>query len=390
MSRYADLARVKAGLAERVVRPATLSSWPEECVVDEEEWLVEGVIPRKGYAGIFGRRGSAKSFLALHLAGCGATGTPFMGFAVERFGTMYCVGEKKARFGKRVHAWLQANNQGGAPLAISFRWSVPNLLDEAEVSAFIDEIEAAKVEFLRRGAPLGVVVIDTLARALKHANVSDADAAGKALEAIQLIVDQTGVTVMPLAHVAKSEGALSFKGAGEWEDAADSLIRIDRKDTDPVRIATVPKQGDGPDGQVFGFDLEVIRVGTSRRGRDITSCVVRSVDVADGGTKSRQVRLTPQAETVLLAFARIEDAGQTESVPFVPGRKPGTVGVRLSKLRQTAFELGLQKASEPAPDAPKAEHSKWLEARKKAFQRALEKLQEARKVQHEGDFVWRS
>lgn len=390
MSRYADLARVKAGLAERVVRPATLSSWPEECTADEEEWLVEGIIPRKAYAGIFGRRGSAKSFLAIHLAGCGAMGEPFLGFSLERFGTLYCVGEKKARFGKRVRAWEQANNQDGATLAIKFRWGVPNLLEEAEVSAFIDEIEAAKVEFLRRGAPLSVVVIDTLARALKHGNVSDPDAAGTALEAIQSIIDRTGVTVIPLAHVAKSEGAITQKGAGEWEDAADALIRIDRKDADPVRTMTVAKQGDGPDGQVFGFDLEVIKVGTSVRGHDITSCVVRSVDVADGGTKSRQVRLSAQAESVLLAFARIEDAGQTESVPFVPGRKAGTVGVRLSKLRQTAFELGLQRASEPAPDAPKAEHSKWLEARKKAFQRALEKLQEARKVQHEGDFVWRA
>src|SRR5665213_632391 len=85
--------------------PRTTASWFEECQMEAEEWLIERLVPRGSYTGIFGRRGAAKSFLALDMVCCGAAGRPFLGEAAEKFGSVYCVGEKKSRFGKRIQAY---------------------------------------------------------------------------------------------------------------------------------------------------------------------------------------------------------------------------------------------------------------------------------------------
>jgi uncharacterized FlgJ-related protein len=84
----------------------------------------------------------------------------------------------------------------------------------------------------------------------------------------------------------------------------------------------------------------------------------------------------------------LDDGGQTKSVPLFFGVKPGTRGVTLDDLREKSYSLGLQRASEPPSDAPETERIKWVGARKKAFQRAVEKLQETRKVRVEEEWVW--
>ena len=97
---------------------------------------------------------------------------------------------------------------------------------------------------------------DVIAFGFSRANVSDPDSTGVALNSIQRIIDETGLTILPLAHVAKAEGSFTQKGAGEWEDAADALIRIDRKEEGALRTVTLTKQSDEADGLAFGFELE--------------------------------------------------------------------------------------------------------------------------------------
>ncbi len=369
-------------------QPKTTSSWFADCNVEADEWLADRLIPKRSYVGIFGRRGSAKSFLALDLACRAAMGIPFLGEECERVGTVYCCGEKKSRFGKRIEAWRRAHEIEGEPVAVRFRWGCPNLLDDTEVDDFIAELNALRPEFRARGVPLGMVMLDTLARALRGANVSDADAAGTATRAIQRIIDEASLTVVTVAHVAKAEGSITQKGAGEWEDAADSLLRIERKDGADVRTVSLAKQSDEADGLDYAFELKLVEVGTSPKGKPVTSCVIRQVDVPKSGTKGLGRRLNAAAETVRSALGLLADAGQLQPVPFCPGVPPGTVGARVEALRSKSYALGLQAASEPPACAPQTEQNKWVEARKKAFQRALDKLHEAGIVRREGEFVW--
>lgn len=364
-----DLATLPRAEIFASTAPAAISSWFEECTVEAEEWLVDGIVPQRSYTGIFGKRGSAKSFFALDLACRGALGLPFLGQDAERFGTLYCVGEKKGRFGKRVQAWKQAHDVARVPAAVCFRWGCPNLLDEEAVSDFIAEVNALRPEFQRRGAPLGVLILDTLARCLKHANVSDADAAGSAVEAIQRIVDECGVTVIPLAHVAKSEGATTQKGAGEWEDAADALIRIDRKDQEPVRTVTLTKQSDEADGAAYAFELEVVEVGTSPKGRRVTSCVVREVDPPVNNAPGK--RLSGSARIAAEALGYLIDNHLTRLAPSLPGLKPGTHAVLVEDWRERAGTMGLWEEGDSATNR----RQKWHQAKVKVRDAGLVRIE---------------
>jgi hypothetical protein len=342
------------------------------CTVDEEEWLVERILPRRSYVGLFGRRSTAKSFIAIELAARGAIGQPFLGEATETFGTLYCVGEKRARFGKRIKAWMIANGAAGVPRGVLLRWAVPNLLDAAEVAAFIEDVEHLKADFAGRGAPLELVIIDTLARALKHKNVSDADAAGIAIEAIQKIVAACGVTVLAVAHVAKTEGSATQKGAGEWEDAADALIRVDRRDGERIRTVTLTKQSDEADGLAYGFELEVVDVGETKRGRRVTSCVIRQVDLAlETGPNAPAKKLTGAGLIVAQALAFLVDNFLTHPAPPLPGIPRDARAVKLDDWKARAGEMGLWDQE----DTPTNRRQKWHTAKLKCRDAGLVRIE---------------
>ena len=322
--------------------------WAEEATVEAEEWLTEGWIPAKSFVFIYGRHGSAKSFLALEWALRSSFGMDWFGNKTpEAFGTLFCVGEKKSRFEKRLVAWLKENGRENQKPGVCIRDGCPNILDAVDLDDFIAEVNGMKREFDRRGAPLKAIVLDTWARSLGGVDPSDAGAANQANEAVQRIIDETGCTVSPIAHVAKTQGSDSIKGAGEYGDAADAYIFIERTPGERLRTVILGKQSDGEDGLKFCFEPDVVEVGTDARGKPITSIVLRQVDL-ESGQNGVSRKLPPKLDLVMRAFHMCMEAGQTEIIPPVDGVPPGTRGVTKDKLRDRMQALGYTAGTEKA------------------------------------------
>ncbi len=328
--------------ARKVVVPSGF--WPDEATVEEAEYLVADWIPTRAMAYLYGRHGSLKSFLTLHIAMCGALGLDVMGNAVpEAFGTVYCCGEKKSRFGKRVIAWTKANGVRKAP-AVFTRDGCPDLTDELAVDDFIAEINDMKAAFESRGAPLKLVVLDTLSRAMKGGNVSDPTTAGLAIGSMQRIVDETGCTVIPVAHVAKSEGSDTIKGVGEFGDGAETYIFVERDKAAKIVTATLGKNSDGEDGLQFAYAFERVVVGHGRQGEISSGCVV-AAELPEGGRRDRSRALSPKLALVLRAAHLCDQAGEGESVPTPPGIPPGTKGIHRNKVKLRAIAEGYDDGS---------------------------------------------
>lgn len=363
-------------------------SWASDVTFTSEEWLIHGIVPARSYVLLIGRRGSAKSFLGLEAAFRGACGSNFFGQKCEKFGTIYFVGEKKGRFGKRVRAWIQAS--GKPDPAVMVVDKVPNLLLDQDVDEVIAFIERQKPAFEERGAPLGVIMLDTLVRSIGGANDSDFEVAGHATEAIQRIIDATGVTVMPLHHMAKSLDQTTARGAGVWEDAADSIIRIDRKPGADVRTVTLSKQSDEADGLEFGFGLEVVEVGQDDRGRIVSSCIIRKCAVPDpvvGSGLSKTPKLSPAAQMIMAAFNRLMNEGPHHPAPMVAGVHGGMRAVTPDDLRQKAFDIGL--GGPPPEDGAEAkEKAKFSDNRRKAFTNGLQAAIAAGMLRTEKSLIW--
>lgn len=320
--------------------PKVKGYWAEEATVEAAEWLSEGWIPARAFVFIYGKHGSAKSFLALEWALRSSCGMDWFGNETpEAFGTIYCVGEKKSRFGKRLVAWQRENGREKQAPGVYVRDGCPNILDPDDLADFITEVNEMKRDFDRRGAPLKAIILDTWARSLGGADPSDAGAANQANEAVQRIIDETGCTVIPIAHVAKTQGSDSIKGAGEYGDAADAYIFIERNPGQRLRTVTLGKQSDGEDGLKFCFEPDLVEVGTDARGKPITSIVLRQVDLEPGQNKMSP-KVEPRLKNIVRCLSMCLDAGQTENVPALSGVPPGTKGVLRTVLRDRLIEEG--------------------------------------------------
>ena len=326
-------------LYERIEKKARVW-WSWEAEVSETEWLIEKWLPAKSCVWVFGKHGSGKSFAVLHKAMCLGTGQDWHGNRTfDRTGVVYWNGEKKARFGKRVVSWTEAHKPDCRP-AVAFRDDALNLLDPVQLDDFIQSLKAMRADFERLDAPLGVVVLDTLARCIGGANVSD-NATGNAVnEAMQRVIDEVSVTVICVAHVAKTEGADSIKGAGEFGDGADAYIRVEREKGATLRTLHLGKQSDGQDGLQAAFEMDVIEVGEGRQG-PIRSLAVREVEPLEAGQNKMSRPLTPRLEVLMRSVQMCLNAGQSQNVPAKEGVPPGTKGVLRSDLKAQMVSEGL-------------------------------------------------
>lgn len=364
--------------------------WPEDATVEAAEYLINGWIPERSTVYLYARHGSLKSFLLVHLAFCGALGRDVMGNEVpEAFGSIICCGEKKARFGKRVVAWKMANEVTGNP-PVFVRDGCPNLTDEAAVDAFISEVNGMKPDFERRGAPLRLIGLDTLSRALQAGNVSDPESAQRAINAMQRIIDETGCTVVSTAHVAKAEGSDTIKGAGEFGDSADAYIRLERDKEAEIVTATLGKQSDGPDGLKFAFRFRGVVVGQGRRG-PITSGAIEAADVPEGKTGRPAKEGEARAALVMNAYGLAFDE---RAVTIRALGANGAQGVEVERLRGVALDRLQLGGPVPTREADESEKDhadrvrKWRSGRNTAFTRALELLVTKQKLTVRDGFAW--
>jgi RecA-family ATPase len=169
---------------------------------------------------LFGPPDSLKTFVALHLALCIATGHDCFGRKVRQGSIVYITGEGEEGFRQRVEAWSEAH-----PLAppldrnrAIFLPEAVNLLDEKAVDALIEqlgEIEPAKPS---------LVVIDTLARCMVGGDENSSRDVGLAVHAADRLKRALGCTVLLIHHTAKK--MKTERGSGALRGAADTMLRV--------------------------------------------------------------------------------------------------------------------------------------------------------------------
>lgn len=131
------------------------------------EWQVEELCLDNSLVAVYGPEGTYKTFYGLDLSFCIGTGRPFHGREVEQGKVVYVYAEGASGLNNRIRAWKQAHGRGVNEA--SDVWFVPtavNLMDEDGIG--LEEL----IETIRAtaGESLGLIVIDTLARAFGDAD----------------------------------------------------------------------------------------------------------------------------------------------------------------------------------------------------------------------------
>jgi hypothetical protein len=233
-----------------------------------EELLTDGAA-----SVIYGASNSGKTFFAIDLAAHVATGEDWQGKEVERGAVIYIALEGEQGAKNRIKAMqLCGKLPEGEPFFLCF--SPINLLDPDHPDAIKRMIE--RVSTIAK-ISVRLVIIDTMARAMAGGDENSGKDMTAAVKTIDAIKESTGAHVCIIHHSGK-DVARGARGHSSLRAAIDTEIEVVHPDGEKYRTASVVKQRDIATRPPLCFSLDVVEVGINRRGKKITSCVVKAED----------------------------------------------------------------------------------------------------------------
>lgn len=328
--------------------------------------FVEGVLIEGAMSVIYGESNSGKTFWATDLALHIAAGMEWNSRAVERGAVIYLALEGSHGISNRVAAFKERHAMNDASIPFAVVTVSLNLLDPtADAAAVIATVKAVSE---RMECPVRLVVVDTLARAIAGGNENASEDMGALVATGDMIRQETAAHLMWIHHSGK-EQAKGARGHSSLRGATDTEIEI-TADGD-VRQAEVKKQRDMPKGDVFQFELSIVELGTNRRGKPVTSCVVEAKQEQSESVAPDRRRAL--AGNTRRAFDLLVDlAGQSGQPGH--GCPDGVNSVPDKWWRERFYESAMAGAEQAA--------------KQKAFRRAADDLVERRFVGMMRDRVW--
>lgn len=233
------------------------------------EWLIERVITKGATSLLTAKHQSFKSFFALDMALCIATGTRWQGFNVAPGAVVYVAAEGAAGLRKRADAWEEHHGVNvGANFAVI---DVPlKIHDAATRAAFIAEIATLKP---------ALIVLDTLARCAVGLEENDSGDMGIFADAVGAVAVATGAHVMTVHHNNRTG---DYRGSSALPAAVDTHLSLERRG-DSAMLKT-EKQKDFEELETLSFESQTVTLPNTR-GAD-TSLVFTRIETGNGSAFS--------------------------------------------------------------------------------------------------------
>lgn len=348
-----------------------VTSFRDARVSTDARDFVEGVLVSGGMSIVYGETNCGKTFFAADLALRVACGWTWFGCQVDRCGALFCALEGAHGITNRVAAFRSVHGLDECDIPFGIAAVPLNLLDsDADIDALIATVSA---EGARTGVVVGLIVIDTLSRALAGGNENGPDDMGLLVGTSDRIRAETGAHVLWVHHSGKDQ-ARGARGHSLLRAATDTEIEVTADG--PTRTARVTKQRDLECTGEFVFTLKTVELGTNARGKPITSCVVDEGETpgrghAAGAASSILRRLTGHNKRALEVLIDLVAASGQAGYAGVPS---GVLSVPEKWWRERFYDRAM-------PDAEQ-------EAKKRAFRRAADSLVGSHTVGVGSNRVW--
>ena len=224
--------------------------------------LVLHMLMEKQDVAFVGEPKSGKSFIAIDLAYSIASGEPFLGeLPVMRAGpVVYLSGEGHGGFKRRIKAWRLARDiPEDQKIPFYYNANVPLAAEGMdECRAYVEAIKATV------GQPV-LVIIDTMARALRGLDENSADAASHYLELTGGLRKELSCTTVTIAHAtnkaeAKKRREIDFRGSSAFSAGFDAVWVTQKWDSNKTVTLTAKwvKKSDLDDLRKIRFRLKQV------------------------------------------------------------------------------------------------------------------------------------
>ncbi|MES2659277.1 MAG: AAA family ATPase [Verrucomicrobiota bacterium] len=268
--------------------------------------FVEGLLTEGGASVVYGPSNCGKTFWAFDLAACVATGRPFRDeLEVDQGAVVYVALEGVHGARNRVEAMRREGLlPDGSPFFLCF--APVSLLETGHDKQLAESVKAAAEQ---SNLPCRLVVIDTLARAMAGGEENGGKDMTTAVQSMDAVRAATGAHVMLVHHCGKDE-ARGARGHSSLRAAVDTEIEVSRADGETISTVRVTKQRDMEAGEPMPFSFRVVELGTSRRHKPITSCVVHHEDemmAAKPRKAGRAPTCTPEGMLAYLPVANVKE-----------------------------------------------------------------------------------
>ncbi|TNF15448.1 MAG: AAA family ATPase [Rhodobacteraceae bacterium] len=252
--------------------------------------LVKGFLDAGAMSVLYGPSNSGKTFVALDLAFHIAAGRPWGSMDTVQSGVFYVAAEGGHAIRKRIAALRQryAESPKGfclCPTAVDLR------AERGDVGAIVEAVRSC-------GEPVGLIVIDTLSRALSGGNENGPEDMGALVKHVDAIREQTGAHVM-LVHHSGKDATRGARGHSILRAATDTEIEVD---DGVIRTA---KQRDMEFGPDLAFNIIGTVIGHDSEGNPMTSATIR-LETSNGAATRKP---TQTEEAVLDCLTAISASG---------------------------------------------------------------------------------
>jgi hypothetical protein len=240
----------------------------------DEECRVDGLLPLVGLACLYGLSGAVKSFILLDLFLRIARGASWAGREIKQCAVIYIAAEGGTGTKKRIAAMRKVLVDKGLSTDVPFYLVTvaPNLgTGEKDRLALIANIEA-QLPGIRPGA----IAIDTTAQAIGGADENGAGMDALVVNATALVNHfQCLVAVVHHTPVADDE---RLRGKGTLGASVDVSILSKYAKGSLVATLTIMKMRDDDGTQSFTVRLARVVLGKTKKGREVSTLVVESVE----------------------------------------------------------------------------------------------------------------
>ena len=196
---------------------------PEALTRPPPEWLFPGILPAKAVTLLYGEQEVGKTWLALDQALYLASGLNGYrrepGLAVD---VVYFAGEGFEDLAhNRVTAWCEAHELDPADVKLHLLENFPSVADDSDVDLLVQAV-------IKKGIAPRLIVLDTYARVLAEAGLSENDPADimKFIRQAEILKRGFGCTVMAIHHRGK-DAERGARGHNALIAAVDAAYEIE-------------------------------------------------------------------------------------------------------------------------------------------------------------------
>lgn len=261
--------------------------------------LIKGLLFRNNLSVIYGPSNVGKTFLALDMAFHIATGSNWAGLRTRHHSVLYLAMEGEHGIRKRVRA-LKLKYPDANPAMRFVGGTLPMFKDKQAADFIIGQAKALQDECR---LDVGLVVIDTLARAMAGGDENNATDMGVMVAAADYVKEATGANVTFIHHTGK-DARKGMRGSYALLAGIDTQLEVGDG------VIRDLKQRDTAKGFDKSFKLEVQHLGLDEDGDPVTSC---TVSIKDAVRVVRGVP-SPKEQSILDCFDILSDGVDTVSL----------------------------------------------------------------------------